>query len=250
MKIKNKDLNWRIWNRNDLVEERTYLRATGKLPEMECAKQLREIIEKIEKDESVLDVGCAAGHYLRSIRQLSSECKYIGIDATKKYIDYSIKIHQSDLNAKFINCDLYDLELKADIVFCCNVLLHLPDLKKALIKLLKCFDKKLVIRTLLSEKTHLSQYLYSDEFDSNGNPTDFLFQNTYSYEYIKDIVNSFDSTINLEFIRDKFDTRVIQKEGDDWRNKQGFATTSISNDLQIAGDKVFRWCWIVCSKSS
>ena len=53
MKMKNKDLNWRIWNRNDLVEERTYLRATGKLPEMECAKQLREIIEKIEKNESV-----------------------------------------------------------------------------------------------------------------------------------------------------------------------------------------------------
>ena len=123
-------------------------------------------------------------------------------------------------------------------------------MKKALINLLKSFDKKLVIRTLLSEKTHLSQYLYSDEFDSNGNPRDFLFQNTYSYEYIKDIVNSFDSTINLEFIRDKFDTKVIQKEGDDWRNKQGFATTSISNDLQIAGDKVFRWCWIVCSKSS
>ena len=53
----------------------------------------------------------------------------------------------------------YDLKLKADIVFCCNVLLHLPDLKSALINLLKSFKKKLIVRTLISEKTHLSQYL-------------------------------------------------------------------------------------------
>ena len=246
--MKNKDLDWRIWNKNDLVEERTYFRATGKLPEMESAKQLRHIIRNIDKNETVLDVGCAAGHYLRSIRQLSVDCKYTGVDATKKYIDYSIKIHQSDSNAEFINCDIYDLKLKADIVFCCNVLLHLPDLKSALINLLKSFKKKLVVRTLISEKTHLSQYLYTDDFDSNGNPTNFLFQNTYSFDYIKDIVKNFDPKINLEFIQDEFDSNELQNESDKWRNKQGFATTFVSKNLQIAGDKVFRWSWMVCSR--
>ena len=131
---------------------------------------------------------------------------------------------------------------------CCNVLLHLPDLKIALENLLNSFRKKLVVRTLLSEKTHLSQYLYSDDFDSNGNPTNFLFQNTYSFDYIRKIIKTFDSKINLEFIQDEFDSNTLQKESDDWRNKQGFATTTVSNKLQIAGDKVFRWSWSVCSR--
>ena len=246
--MKNKDLDWRIWNKNDSVEERTYPRATGELPEMESAKQLRQILGNINKNESVLDVGCAAGHFLRSIRQLSADCSYTGIDATKKYIDSALKLHQSDSNAKFINGDIYSLKLKADIVFCCNVLLHLPDLKTPLENLLNSFHRKLVVRTLLSERTHLSQYLYSDEFDLNGNPTNFLFQNTYSFDYIESIVKTFDSKINLEFIQDEFDSAVLQKESDDWRNRQGFATTSVFDNLQIAGDKVFRWGWFVCSR--
>ena len=127
--MKNKDLDWRIWNKNDLVEERTYSRATGKIPEMESAKQLRKILGNIHKDESVLDVGCASGHYLRSIRLINNDCIYTGVDATKKYIDNANIIHKSDTNARFIEGDIYSLKLKADIVFCCNVLLHLPDIK-------------------------------------------------------------------------------------------------------------------------
>jgi SAM-dependent methyltransferase len=246
--MKNKELDWRIWNKDDSVEERTYSRASGELPEMESAKQLRQIIGDINQNESILDVGCAAGHYLRSIRQLNATCYYTGVDATVKYIDSAIKLHQADTNAKFINGDIYSLKLNADIVFCCNVLLHLPDLKVPLENLLNSFNKKLIVRTLLSKKTHLSQYLYSDKFDNNGNPTNFLFQNTYSFDYVENIVKNFDSKINLEFIEDKFDPELLQKESDDWRKKQGFATTSVFNNLQIAGDKIFRWGWFVCSK--
>ena len=246
--MKNKDLDWRIWNKNDLVEERTYSRATGKIPEMESAKQLRKILGNIHKDESVLDVGCASGHYLRSIRLINNDCIYTGVDATKKYIDNANIIHKSDTNARFIEGDIYSLKLKADIVFCCNVLLHLPDINLALVNLLNSFKKKLIVRTLLSEKTHLSQYLYSDEFDNKGNPINFLFQNTYSFDYVESIIKTHDSKIKLKFIQDEFDAELVQKESDEWRNKQGFATTSVFENLQIAGDKVFRWGWFVCTK--
>ena len=73
--MKNKDLDWRIWNKNDLVEERTYL-GDWKTSRNGERKQLGHIIRNIDKNETVLDVGCAAGHYLRSIRQLSVDCKY------------------------------------------------------------------------------------------------------------------------------------------------------------------------------
>lgn len=245
---KPKNLDWRIWNKNDLVEERTYLRAIGKLPEMECAKQLRSIIKQIDDDESVLDVGCASGHYLISIRNLNKISKYTGYDATKKYIQSAKKIFNNDKNASFVNGDIYDLNLKADIVFCCNVLHHLPDLKIPLNNLLKSFKKKLIVRTLISEKTHLSQYLYKDHFDDYNNPTNFVFQNTYSFDYIKNIVNEHNKNIKLDFIEDIYDNKNILKEAIDWKEKQGFSITNDFNGLQIAGDKVFRWGWFICSR--
>ena len=80
-------------------------------------------------------MGCASGHYLRSIRYLSNNCKYVGVDATEKYINSAREVFQDDDNSNFLLEDIYELNQKADIVFCCNVLLHL----KALKNLLKIF---------------------------------------------------------------------------------------------------------------
>jgi SAM-dependent methyltransferase len=241
-------LNWRVWNQNDLVEERTYLRAKGDLPEMQSAKQLRHIIGSIKSNSSVLDVGCASGHYLRSIRKLSIDCSYIGVDATSKYIENAKDIFIEDKLAHFEVQDIYKLNKSADIVFCCNVLCHLPYIRVPLENLLRSFNERLIIRTLISKKTHLSQFLYSDVFDEKGNPTDFLFQNTYSFEYLQHLVSQVDPRLKVTFIEDLYDATVLQEEGNNWRQKQGFATTSIENNLQIAGDKVFRWHWMVCTR--
>ncbi len=44
-------------------------RATGKLPEMESSKAAAARITALAKSgDSLLDVGCGAGHYYRSIR--------------------------------------------------------------------------------------------------------------------------------------------------------------------------------------
>ena len=45
--VKIKSDNWRIWKIDKNVEARTFKRVKKKLPEMECAKQLREILGKI-----------------------------------------------------------------------------------------------------------------------------------------------------------------------------------------------------------
>ena len=248
MKTNFEKQDWRIWSKNDLVEERTYLRAKGELPEMQSAIQLRHILGSIEPGASVMDIGCASGHYLRTIRKLCENCRYTGVDATSKYIESAKEIFREDKLAKFEVQDIYELDKSADIVFCCNVLLHLPSIKEPLTRLLSSFNQRLVIRTLISEKTHLSQYLYSDVFDENGNPTDFLFQNTYSFEYLQNLVTQFDPSLKVEFIKDVYDAAALQDEGEKWKKKQGFATTAIENNLQIAGDKVFRWHWMICTK--
>ena len=46
-----------------------YNRAVGgKSPEMEVSKAMAKIIKKYIKDERVLDVGCATGHFYRSLK--------------------------------------------------------------------------------------------------------------------------------------------------------------------------------------
>ena len=47
-----------------------YKRAIGKSPEMEVSKSLSKIlINLVKKDFKILDVGCATGHFYRSIKK-------------------------------------------------------------------------------------------------------------------------------------------------------------------------------------
>ena len=58
-----KDIWW-IWNKDESVEKKSFLRTTGELPEMECTKQLVYLISEVyEPGMKILDVGCASGHY-------------------------------------------------------------------------------------------------------------------------------------------------------------------------------------------
>ena len=101
--------NWRIWNKDDKVELRTYQRAVGELPEMESAKQLVNVMRSLYKPGmSVLDFGCAAVHYYNSVKQLDANIDYTGADATKKYIEFGSN-HFKGTFAKFREADLFDV---------------------------------------------------------------------------------------------------------------------------------------------
>ena len=47
--------SWKIWDKDDSVEQRTYKRVKNELPEMECAKQLAKnnVKNLCTRDESV-----------------------------------------------------------------------------------------------------------------------------------------------------------------------------------------------------
>ncbi len=242
---------WRIWNKDDSVEQRTYKRVTGELQEMECTKQLVELVENIySSGMSVLDVGCAAGHYYNGLKRVDGSIRYHGVDATTAYIEFARKYFKNNPHATFEVGDIFDLSeeyrQKFDIVFCCNVLLHLPSLELPLKNLLKASKKYCIIRTLVSEKTHLSKLLYSDKFDESGEPTDFVFQNTYSYDMVEKTIRA-NGEYRVEFIDDKFDAQSINEEHKSYGNLQS-AVTRVQYDVQIAGSKVFEWKWIKITK--
>jgi SAM-dependent methyltransferase len=238
---------WKVWDKDDSVEQRTYQRVTGELPEMESTKQLVELVKEVYiPGMSVLDVGCAAGHYYNGLKRIDENIQYHGVDATVAYIDFARKYFAGNPNTSFEVADIFKLSARYshdfDIVFCCNVLLHLPTFQVPLKNLIATSKKYCLVRTLISEKTHLSKLLYSDSFDENGDPTDFVFQNTYSHSLIKKTIQSF-GDYHVEFIDDRFDPRSINEEYDNFSAIQS-AVTRVQNGVQVAGSKVFEWRWV------
>jgi SAM-dependent methyltransferase len=237
---------WKIWDKDHAVEQRSYKRVTGELPEMECTKQLVKLVaDAYAPSMRVLDVGCAAGHYYNGLRRIDKSIQYHGVDATTAYINFALKHFENSPNASFEVADIFNLpdrfSGRFDVVFCCNVILHLPSLQVPIANLLRATKQVCIIRTLLSEKTHLSKLLYSDTFDERGEPTDFVFQNTYSYGFFERAVKAV-GEFSIELIQDEFDAQAINDEYDSYREVQS-AVTRVRNDVQIAGSKVFEWKW-------
>lgn len=242
---------WKIWDKDESVEQRTYKRATGELPEMECTKQLVRIIADVYAPEmKILDVGCAAGHYYNGLKRVDQVVQYHGVDATVPYIDFAKKHFAGNPNTRFDVADIFALPRefagKFDIVYCCNVLLHLPSFQVPLANLLAATRKHCIVRTLLSDKTHLSRLLYSDSFDERGEPTDFVFQNTYSHALFEKTIRAL-GDFRVEFIDDSFDAKAINLEYQGYRTVQS-AVTRVQDDVQIAGSKVFEWKWVKITK--
>ena len=59
-----------------------YERSTGKSPEMEVSKAISKILKpKIKNNSKVLDVGCATGHFYRSLKKrINKNFYYTGTD--------------------------------------------------------------------------------------------------------------------------------------------------------------------------
>lgn len=243
--------NWKIWDRNALVEKRTYQRVKGELPIMESTKQLMNIVKGIyEPNMKILDVGCASGHYYNGLRQIDDQLEYTGFDSTKAYIEFAKKHFKSNKNVDFFVEDIFNLPNKYesyfDIVFSCNVLLHLPSIKMPLENLLFVSKKYVIIRSLFSENTHFSKFLYNDTFDENENPDDFVYQNTYSFNYIKESISKL-GDYKYWFLDDEFNPDNINNEYNEYNIEQS-AVTKVTNGLQIAGSKIFEWKWLIIEK--
>ena len=133
--------NWEIWQKNSSIE-RSIKRIKKQLPEMEASKQLVKIVKKkYKKGDKVLDFGCAAGHFYLSLKRIDNKINYYGFDSTKDYINYAKRYFKKEKNTKFEVQSLFSMSKKYynkfDIVFCSNVLHHIPSIDLPLKNLIK-----------------------------------------------------------------------------------------------------------------
>lgn len=240
--------NWKQWDNFTDADLKLHLkRFDGTLPEMESTKQLVKLIsEEYHESMRVLDVGCNIGHYLLGLRKKFPEMSYTGVDAYKQFIDVAKKQFENDKNAKFEIKDIFkeiSPENPYDIVFCCNVLLHLPDFRTPIKNLLASTKKVCFIRTLIGERTTLVTTPIVDEYDENGIPLEHYFHNTWNKDYIINYINTLGW--NTELIPDEFNPESIQGEHEKAKkNDETFSGTKIINEKQVVDNIILNFAWL------
>ena len=251
--------NWRVWNEEKEYGEVFYKRASGVLPEMESSKAVAKIIkERIEDGDQLLDIGCGAGHYLRSLlNEVKVHFSYQGVDATQQYIDlarkaWSGKEFDNLQSFDFKQGDIFNIPFDssyAQVVMCNNVLLHLPSVEKPIKELLRVSQKFVVIRTLIGNASFkIKQVQQPEAFDHNGEPVNFHYYNIYSEEYIKSLLNKENNIKKVEIFEDRdFNVKNIEQSKDHYTESPKDITTII-NGMQINNYIIQPWKFVVIEK--
>ena len=235
-------------------------RASGILPEMESSKAVAALLEKeIANGDTILDVGCGAGHYLRSIRQkISADFQYSGVDATEDFIDAAKKVWVGDDSSIFQIGDIYGLPFEDnqfDIVMCNNVLLHLPSIVKPISELVRVARRFVLIRTLIGDRSFRVQEVFSkdtwpfsdvpteSEFDDSGEPISVGYENIYSRGYFEGTVNRCNPNAEIQVIEDTFfDADAVNHSAD----TEGLPNaTRITGGMQSLGYILTPWAFVL-----
>lgn len=249
--------DWRVWDELPKYGELLKKRATGELPEMESSKAIaKKVSALIQSRDRVLDVGCGAGHYLRSMRrEISDDFQYVGADATEGYIALAREAFHEDANASFKVADIYDLPFdndSFDIVLCNNLLLHLPSIEKPLSELLRVTKRRLLVRTLVGSRSFRIQDVQqkpgTSDFNRDGEPNNFYYYNIYSQEYLSELLSSHYKALKWEFAEDHdFSESAINQSANEHSAKNA---SFIIGDYQVNGYILQPWSIIDIAANS
>jgi len=227
-----------------------FARATGQLPEMESSKAAaKRLAALVGKDSSLLDVGCGAGHYYRSLRALGP-FDYTGLDATPYYIDRAREAYRGDERARFLVGDIFALDFadaSFDVVLCSNVLIHLPSIARPVAELCRVARRHLLVRTLVADKSYVVKDVVpqqdGDDFDEDGNPRAFHFLNLYGEAYVRRLIARDPRVRGVRIERD-VDFAVERLADTAESLPKAWDATRVINGMQISGPILLPWCWI------
>ncbi|HWA36434.1 MAG TPA: class I SAM-dependent methyltransferase [Burkholderiales bacterium] len=232
-----------------------YQRATGELPEMESSKAAaRRASRLLDRDGArIADIGCGAGHYLRSLRSaVTRPFQYVGVDATPRYVELAREAFKGVKEASFQEGDIFRLPLPdrhADLVMCNNVLLHLPSVAQPVRELARVSARRVLVRTLVADKSYVirdvAPHPEGDEFDDNGEPKAFHFLSIYSRKYLERLFRSTGRVRALSFEPDTdFDANKVSDSGRLLANAWD-KTEVASSGMQVSGMILLPWTWVV-----
>jgi len=202
-----------------------------------------------ESGDSILDLGCATGHFLKSLRRLlDSEIRYTGLDIDMKFLQWGREVYGLDETCTFIQGNAVNLPFEDDAfdtVFA-NLFHFFPRIDTALEESLRVANERVIWRTPIGETTCVSKVILNDSFEEIGivDPHETEFDYTlymlYSKEYIEGLVDDFSWEIEF-FERDDdfgaFDNNELSEFED-------VPATKAIGDKQINGSLVLDWHYV------
>jgi ubiquinone/menaquinone biosynthesis C-methylase UbiE len=250
-----KKQKWNAWDSKkvQLMGDSYYRRSIGKLPEKEASKSFAKLILKnniLKNNESILDYGCATGHFYKSFKRIIPfDFKYYGIDAVKSFLKLGVKAYKEDKNVNFIHGDILNIPVKGKTFDLSSVnLFHFfPDIYQCLKESKRVTKKYIIWRTPIADLNHYVKIFHKNDFkvntplalnsDHNEEHTINIF---YNIEYLKKIFKS----LNLKMVYFKKDNDF--KSFDNTKLK-GFELggTKTINRTQLDGIMLMNWHYII-----
>jgi ubiquinone/menaquinone biosynthesis C-methylase UbiE len=248
---------WRVWDNEAAYGELLYERAIGKQPEMESSKALANLMrDRVRTGDKILDVGCGAGHYLRSLRrEIDVPFTYTGVDATAGYIELARKAWAGETSTRFEVGDVFALpfgEGEFDLVFSCNLLLHLPSIKTPMREIVRVAKSEALIRTLVGDRSFRIKDVHgsnsdADEFAESGEPNSFHFFNIYSRRWVERNTKRLPGVKSVEIrVDEEYDPARLSEVAE---QSGASDVTRMLGNWQVNGYILMPWAFILIEKN-
>lgn len=184
---------WNPWANDRKMLDLYKRRCRQEEIEMTCAAQAAAVLKKlVEPGESILDAGCAGGHYYWSFLNRGITLDYHGLDYTPEHIAMARTelCPRSGLPIdRFQLGYIEDLDCMFDNVICFNTLTNAPHYALPLERLLRCTKKRILLRESIGE--NLVVRFTPDEYLDPGKTHIRVYHNTYPMEEVMGYIQSF-----------------------------------------------------------
>ena len=229
-----------------------FARATGDMPEMESSKAAaRRIAAFARLDDKLLDVGCGAGHYYRSLKaHVPVSLRYTGLDATPYYVERAREAFETEADARFVLGDIFAIDFPDrafDLVMCNNVLVHLPSIAKPISELCRVARRCVLIRTLVAAKSYVVQDVFPGtdgaDFDDAGKPIGFHYLNIYGEPYLRHLLGAMDRVANVRIEPDR-EFAAANLRDTAQALPAAWDATDVAQGVQFTGPITLPWHWI------
>lgn len=246
--------DWNAWD-TDYVQKighSYYKRANGDEPEKEASKSYARYLKNKDlyrPGDTLLDLGCATGHFLRSFRRLlDPEIRYTGLDAHLGYLRWGGEIFGVGDQASFVHSDVLDMPFvdNAFDIVVVNLFHFFENPEKALGEAMRVAKRWVVWRTPVAQVNYMVKIVYETDFDKLGVLTpdrsdfDHNVYMLYARKYIEGLAKHLGGRV-VHFDRDS--------DFEDFDNTKmpefdGLPSTRTFHGLQINGALVLDWHYV------
>jgi ubiquinone/menaquinone biosynthesis C-methylase UbiE len=245
---------WNVWDSVEIhkIGDSYYKRAKGELPEKEASRSFARLLRDkgiYAPGNTILDIGCATGHFLLSFRRhLDPEVRYTGLDSHLGYLRWGGEIYGIDDRVNFVHADALEMPFvdRAFDIVVVNLFHFFENAEMALREAMRVAKKAVVWRTPVGQVNYVVKVVYAQEFEKIGALTpgrtdvEHSLYMLYSKRYIEGLVRHLGGRV-MFIERDtdfgEFDNTALSEF-------DGLPATRTFHGLQINGNLVLDWHYV------